>query len=156
LHRFGAYHTCVACFNLLARYTQTTLRTNYDPDRGCPPTHSRTIKLLMAVPPETAVVHRMSDYIKGSRLLHNPGEDEGLNLSFMGIPHRSMAALNYLQRLLQGEQTPCYGKPQCTSGKAGDKAYAIAGCLVCPIRPACAEFADINGETGAVWGGIAR
>ena len=96
----------------------------------------------------------MSDYIKGSRLLHNPGEDEGLNLSFMGIPSESMAAWNHLQGRLEGEQTPCYGKPQWTSNRAGDKAYAAAGCLACPVRAACAEFADINGETSGIWGGI--
>ena len=98
----------------------------------------------------------VTEYIKGSRLLHNPGEDEGLNLSFMGIPPESMAAWNHLQGRLQGEQTPCYGKPQWTSGKAGDKAYAIAGCLVCPVKAACAEFSEVNGETSGIWGGIDR
>lgn len=95
----------------------------------------------------------MTDYIKGTTRLHKPPEEQGLNLSFMGIPPESMAAWNHLQGRLQGEQTPCYGKPQWTSGKAGDKAYAIAGCLVCPIRPACREFAETSHETFGIWGG---
>ena len=95
----------------------------------------------------------MTEYMRGTTRPHKPPEEQGLNLSFMGIPAESMAAWNHLQGRLQGEQTPCYGKPQWTSGKAGDKAYAIAGCLACPVRAACAEFAQINGETSGIWGG---
>ena len=98
----------------------------------------------------------MSEYLRGWTVMHAPASDEGISLAGMGIPSESMAAWNHLQGRLQGEQTPCYGKPHWTSGKAGDKAYAIAGCLACPVKAACAEFADINGERGAVWGGIAR
>ena len=99
-------------------------------------------------------VSRLPDqYIRGSRLLHNPGEDEGLSLAFMGLPAESLAAWTHFQAKMLNDPTPCYSRPEWTSGKAGDKAYAIAGCLVCHARPACAEFAAINGETGAVWGG---
>ena len=96
----------------------------------------------------------MTEYVRGYRTLHKPPEEQGLSLAGMGIPSESMAAWNHLQGRLQGELTPCAGKPQWTSNRAGDKAYAIAGCLVCPVRAACAEFADINGETSGIWGGI--
>ena len=85
--------------------------------------------------------------------MHAPAAEQGISLAGMGIPPESMAAWNHLQGRLEGEQTPCYGKPQWTSGKAGDKAYAIAGCLVCHARPACAEFAQTNNETFGIWGG---
>ena len=96
----------------------------------------------------------MTEYVRGTTRPHEAGEETGLNLAFMGIPSESVTAWNHLQGRLQGEQAPCYGKPQWTSGKAGDKAYAIAGCLACACRPACAEFAAINGETSGIWGGI--
>ena len=97
-----------------------------------------------------------TENIRGTTRPHRPAEDPGLSLAGMGIPSESMAAWNHLQGRLQGEQTPCYGKPQWTSGKAGDKAYAIAGCLVCPVKAACAEFSEVNGETSGIWGGIDR
>lgn len=99
----------------------------------------------------------MSDYIKGTTRLHKPPEEQGLNLAFMGLPAASMKAWAHLQSFFAaGEVTPCYGRTEWTSGKAGDKAFAIAGCLVCPARPACADFAVINEERGGTWGGQAR
>ena len=98
----------------------------------------------------------MSEYMRGWTVMHAPAAEQGISLAGMGIPPESMEAWNHLQGRLQGELTPCAGKPQWTSNRAGDKAYAAAGCLVCPVRAACAEFADINGETSGIWGGIDR
>lgn len=98
----------------------------------------------------------MSDYIKGSTRPHKPAEDEGLSLAFMGIPRASMAAWAHFQGKLQGDLTPCAGRPEWTSGRAADKATAIRLCGDCPAMAACAEFAETNGEKGAVWGGVAR
>ena len=98
-----------------------------------------------------------SSYTKGAqRGIGEAGAERGLSLSGFGLPKESLNAWLHFQAKMTNDPTPCYGRKEWTSGKAGDKAYAIAGCLVCHARPACAEFADINGETGAVWGGIAR
>ena len=52
----------------------------------------------------------MTDYVKGSRLLHNPAEDEGLNLAFMGLPAESMDAWLHFQAKMLNDPTPCYGR----------------------------------------------
>lgn len=98
----------------------------------------------------------MSDYIKGSTRPHKPPEDEGLSLAFMGIPTASMAAWMHFQGVLRDDLTPCAGRPEWTSNKAKDKATAIRLCGDCPAQAACAEFAETNGEKGAVWGGVSR
>lgn len=95
-------------------------------------------------------------YIGGTTRPHKPPEDEGLNLSFMGIPSASMDTWMHFQSVLRDDLTPCAGRPEWTSGKAGDKAFAIAGCHVCHAKAACAEFAEANGEKGAIWGGVSR
>ena len=94
-----------------------------------------------------------SSYIKGSRLLHNPAEDEGLNLSFMGIPSESMATWNHLQGMFDGNQTPCYSRPEWLSNRAADKRTAIRLCGDCPAKHACREFAEANNESFGIWGG---
>lgn len=82
----------------------------------------------------------MSDYIKGSTRPHAPAEDQGISLAGMGIPPESMKAWNVLQGFFaQGETTPCAGRSEWSSNKA-----------------ACAEFAEANGEKGAIWGGVSR
>lgn len=95
-------------------------------------------------------------YIKGTTRPHKPAEDEGLSLANMGIPTASMDAWAHFQGKLQGDFTPCAGRSEWTSNKAADKATAIRLCGDCPARAACNEFAETNGETGAVWGGISR
>ena len=98
----------------------------------------------------------MSDYIRGTTRPHKPAEDEGLSLAFMGIPTASMATWMHFQGVLRDDLTPCAGRSEWTSGKARDKATAIAGCNVCHAKAACAEFAETNNERGAIWGGISR
>lgn len=95
----------------------------------------------------------MTEYIKGTTHLHKPPEEQGLNLAWMGLPKEAVGPFLHLQAKMTNDPTPCYGRKEWTSGKAGDKAKAIAGCLVCHARPACAEFAQANGETGAIWAG---
>lgn len=98
-----------------------------------------------------------SSYIKGSRLLHNPGEDEGLNLSFMGLDKASMKTWMHLQSFFAaGEVTPCAGRNEWLSNRAADKRTAARLCGDCVARAACAEFAQVNDEHGAVWGGEYR
>ena len=94
-----------------------------------------------------------SEYIKGSRLPHDPGQEQAPSLGWMGLPKEAVGPFLHLQAKMTNDPTPCYGRKEWTSGKAGDKAYAIAGCLVCHARPACAEFAQTNNETFGIWGG---
>lgn len=98
----------------------------------------------------------MSDYIIGSTRPHKPAEDEGLSLAFMGIPKASMKAWAHFQGKLQGDLTPCAGRPEWTSGRAADKATAIRLCGDCPAKAACNEFAESIGETTGIWAGIDR
>lgn len=98
----------------------------------------------------------MSEFIKGTARPHAPAEDQGLSLANMGLDKAAVGPFLHLQAKMTNDPTPCYGRKEWESGKAGDKAFAIAGCLVCHARPACAEFAETNNERGAVWGGIAR
>lgn len=99
----------------------------------------------------------MSDYIKGTTRPHKPAEDQGISLAGMGIPPESMKAWNVLQSFFaRGETTPCAGRSEWSSNKAADKATAIRLCNDCPAKAACNEFAETNGEKGAVWGGISR
>ena len=96
----------------------------------------------------------MSDYIKGSRLLHNPGEDAGLNLSFMGLDKASMRTWMHLQSFFAaGEVTPCAGRNEWLSSRAADKRTAIRLCGDCPAQASCREFADTNNESFGIWGG---
>ena len=98
-----------------------------------------------------------SSYIKGSRLLHNPAEDEGLNLAFMGLPAASMRTWMHLQAFFAaGETTPCAGRNEWLSSRAADKRTAIRLCGDCPAKHACAEFAETNHESFGIWGGIDR
>lgn len=99
----------------------------------------------------------MSDYIKGSTRPHKAAEDEGISLANFGIPEASMDAWMHLQGYFaRGEVTPCAGRSEWSSNKAADKATAIRLCGDCPARAACNEFAEVNGEKGAIWGGISR
>ena len=98
-----------------------------------------------------------SSYIKGSRLLHNPGEDEGLNLSFMGLDKASMKTWMHLQSFFAaGEVTPCAGRNEFLSSRPTDKRTAIRLCGDCPAQAACREFAENNNEKYGIWGGIDR
>ena len=100
-----------------------------------------------------------SSYIKGSRLLHNPAEDEGLNLSFMGIPPESMSAWTALQgALLNAPNTPCNSpnRADWTTGGPRAKQRAAEACRACPVLAECRAYAEAANERGAVWGGIAR
>lgn len=98
----------------------------------------------------------MSDYIKGTTRPHEAEKDEGLSLANFGIPSASMATWMHFQGVLRDDLTPCAGRSEWTSGKAGDKAFAIAGCLVCHARPACHEFAEGAQEQHGIWAGIDR
>ena len=138
---------------LHTRYTQ---RTKHDPTRRCPNARSRPKQLHLVVSDQSVVV-RMSDYITGTTRPHEPAPDMGPSLAWMGIDPKSMKAWVHLQSFFAaGERTPCAGRPEFTSNRAADKRTAARLCGDCACRPACAEFAAINGETGAVWGGIAR
>ena len=96
----------------------------------------------------------MTEYIKGSRLLHNPGEDEGLNLSFMGLDKASMRTWMHLQAFFAaGEVTPCAGRNEWLSSGAADKQTAIRLCGDCPAQAACRDFAQTNNESFGIWGG---
>ena len=95
-------------------------------------------------------------YMRGYRTLHKPPEDQGLSLAGMGLDEEAVGPFLHLQAKMTNDPTPCYGRNEWTSGKAGDKAFAIAGCLVCHARPACAEFSEVNGESFGIWGGIDR
>ena len=95
-----------------------------------------------------------SSYIKGSRLLHEPGEDEGLSLAFMGLDKASMKTWMHLQSFFAaGEVTPCAGRNEWLSSRAADKQTATRLCEDCPAKHACAEFAETNHETFGIWGG---
>ena len=94
----------------------------------------------------------MSDYEKGWTK-PPPTPDQGPSLAFLGIPKSAMPAWSHLLGKLDGERTPCAGRPEWTSSRAADKRTAIAGCNVCPVKAACAEYAEANNERGAVWGG---
>lgn len=99
----------------------------------------------------------MSDYIRGTTRPHAPAKDEGISLANFGIPEASMDAWMHLQGyFVRGEVTPCAGRTEWTSGKAADKATAIRLCGDCPAQAACHEFAEANGEKGAIWGGQIR
>lgn len=98
-----------------------------------------------------------SDYLKGYRTPHKPAKDEGISLANFGIPAASMDAWMHLQGYFaKGEVTPCAGRSEWSSGNAADKATAIRLCGDCPAKAACNEFAETNGEKGAVWGGVSR
>lgn len=93
-------------------------------------------------------------YIKGSRLLHKPAEDEGPSLAWMGLPKAAVGPFLHLHAKLQGEVTPCAGRQEWTSNSAADKATAIRLCGDCPAKAACLEFATVNNERGGnIWGG---
>lgn len=99
----------------------------------------------------------MSDYIKGSTRPHKPPEDQGISLAGFGVPKESLDAWMTLQGFFaRGETTPCAGRSEWSSNKAKDKATAIRLCDSCPAKHACHEFAETNGEKGAVWGGVSR
>lgn len=99
----------------------------------------------------------MSDYIKGSTRPHASPDDEGLSLASMGIPAASMDAWMHLQGFFaRGEVTPCAGRSEWTSTRKADKELAQRLCGDCHAKAACAEFAETNGEKGAVWGGVSR
>lgn len=97
----------------------------------------------------------MSDsYIKGTTRPHEAAEDEGISLANFGIPAASMDAWMHLQGFFaRGEVTPCAGRSEWSSGNAADKATAIRLCGDCPAKAACLEFATVNKERGAIWGG---
>ena len=95
-----------------------------------------------------------SSYIKGSRLLHEPGEDEGLSLAFMGLDKASMKTWMHLQAFFAaGEVTPCAGRNEFLSSRSADKRTAIRLCGDCPAQASCREFAETNHETYGIWGG---
>lgn len=98
-----------------------------------------------------------SDYLKGYRTPHKPAEDEGISLAGFGVPKESLDAWMHLQGFFaRGEVTPCAGRSEWTSNRRADKELAKRLCGDCPARAACAEFAETNGEKGAVWGGESR
>lgn len=98
-----------------------------------------------------------SDYLKGYRTPHKPAEDPGISLAGFGVPKESLDAWMHLQSFFaRGEVTPCAGRSEWSSSKAKDKATAIRLCGDCPARAACHEFAETNGETGAIWAGVNR
>lgn len=96
----------------------------------------------------------MSDYIKGSTRAHKAAEDEGISLAGFGVPRESLDAWMTLQGFFaRGETTPCASRPEWSSSKAKDKATAIRLCGDCPAKHSCLEFATVNNERGAIWGG---
>lgn len=95
-----------------------------------------------------------SDYLKGYRTPHKPAEDQGISLAGMGIPPESMKAWAHLQGFFaRGEVTPCHSRPEWTSTRKADKELAIRLCGDCPAKAACLEFATVNKERGAIYGG---
>lgn len=121
-------------------------------------TRSHDLKFQLVDNIEIDVVRRMNtENIKGTTRPYAPPEDEGLSLAFMGIPSASLDAWTTLQGFFaRGETTPCAGRSEWTSNKAKDKATAIRLCGDCVCKAACHEFAEVNGETGAVWAGVSR
>lgn len=95
-----------------------------------------------------------TENIKGSTRPHEAAKDEGISLANFGIPAASMDAWMHLQGYFaKGEVTPCAGRSEWTSGNAADKATAVRLCNGCPAKAACLEFATINKERGAIYGG---
>lgn len=95
-----------------------------------------------------------TENMKGYRTPHKPAEDQGISLAGFGVPKESLDAWNVLQSFFaRGEVTPCAGRSEWTSGNAADKATAIRLCNGCPAKHACLEFATVNKERGAIWGG---
>lgn len=96
----------------------------------------------------------MSDYIKGTTRHHKPPEEQGLNLSFMGLDKASMKTWMHLQAFFAaGETTPCAGRNEWLSNRAADKQTATRLCGDCPAKHACAEFAETSHERFGIWGG---
>lgn len=97
------------------------------------------------------------DNIKGTTRLHAPPEDEGLNLSFLGIPTASIDAWETLQGFFaRGEVTPCHSRPEWTSNRKTDKETAKRLCGDCVCRAACHEYAESAQEQHGTWAGIDR
>ena len=97
----------------------------------------------------------MTEYVRGTTRPHKPPEEQGLNLSFMGLDKASMKTWAHLQSYFAaGEVTPCAGRSEWLSNRAADKRTAIRLCGDCPAKHACAEFAETNHETYGIWGGI--
>lgn len=95
-----------------------------------------------------------TENIKGSTRPHKPAEDQGISLAGFGVPKESLDAWMHLQSFFaRGETTPCAGRSEWSSNKAKDKATAIRLCGDCPAKAACLEFATINKERGAIYGG---
>lgn len=93
-------------------------------------------------------------YIKGSTRPHEAAEDEGISLAGFGVPKESLDAWMHLQSFFaRGEVTPCHSRPEWTSNRKADKELAIRLCDSCPAKHACAQFAEVNNERGAIWGG---
>ena len=69
-----------------------------------------------------------------------------------------LAAMSALDRHLGPywqERAACGSDPESFfDPKRADEALAI--CARCPVRDACADYADANGEEFGVWGGTAR
>lgn len=96
----------------------------------------------------------MSEYLRGTTQLGEPAEEHGISLAGMGIPPESMKAWNVLQSFFaRGEVTPCHSRPEWTSNRRADKELAKRLCGDCPAKAACLEFATINKERGAIYGG---
>ena len=99
----------------------------------------------------------MSEYLRGWTVMHAPTDEAGLSLAGFGIPPESMSAWMKLQSFfIAGEVTPCRDRHEWVSGKAADKRTAIRLCGDCPAKHACAQFAEDNGESFGIWGGIDR
>ena len=95
----------------------------------------------------------MTDYVKGTTRLHKPPEEQGLNLSFMGLDKASMKTWMHLQSYFAaGEVTPCAGRNEFLSSRPTDKRTAIRLCGDCPAKNACREFAETNHESFGIWG----
>lgn len=95
-----------------------------------------------------------TENMKGYRTPHASPDDEGISLAGFGVPKESLDAWMHLQSFFaRGEVTPCHSRPEWTSNKAKDKATAIRLCDSCAAKHACLEFATVNKERGAIWGG---
>jgi hypothetical protein len=53
----------------------------------------------------------MTEYVRGTTRLHKPPEEQGLNLSFMGLDKASMRTWMHLQVILRSRRSHTMRRP---------------------------------------------